>query len=92
MALAASLQCRVVSTRWPVRAASVAVLAVSMSRVSPTSSTSGSWRMKARRAVLKSRPLSRFTWVWVMPRRVYSIGSSTVEMLMPGSLRSESRA
>ena len=70
----------------------MAVRAVSRSRVSPTSSTSGSCRMKARRAVLKSKPFSRFTWVWVIPLRVYSIGSSTVEMLIVGLLRSDNRA
>src|SRR5437016_2452346 len=42
MAWAAVLVCRVASTKCPVRAASVAILAVSKSRISPTRMTSGS--------------------------------------------------
>ena len=60
-ATAALLVWSVVNTRWPVSAASTAVCAVSLSRVSPTSSTSGSCRRNARRIAANVRPMSAFT-------------------------------
>ncbi len=51
--LGASLVCRVVSTRWPVRAASIAICAVSWSRISPIRMMSGSARRMERRAAAK---------------------------------------
>ena len=56
MALAASLVCRVESTRCPVSDAWIAISAVSRSRISPTRMTSGSWRMIERSAAPKVRP------------------------------------
>src|SRR3989304_3585663 len=44
MVLMALLVCRVESTRCPVMAARTAISAVSSSRISPTSTISGSWR------------------------------------------------
>jgi hypothetical protein len=42
--LGASLVCSVEKTVWPVRLASTATAAVSVSRISPTRILSGSWR------------------------------------------------
>src|SRR5712692_4275378 len=47
-----SLVCRVVRTRWPVRAARTPIWAVSRSRVSPTRMPSASWRTTERRAAV----------------------------------------
>jgi hypothetical protein len=47
---AALLVCRVDSTMWPVSAASMAMTAVSLSRISPTRTMSGSERRMAFRA------------------------------------------
>ena len=52
----ASLVCSVESTRWPVSAASIAICAVSRSRISPTMITSGSARTIARSPVANVRP------------------------------------
>ena len=49
MAPGASLVCSVESTRWPVSAASMAICAVSRSRISPTMMMSGSARIIERR-------------------------------------------
>ena len=89
-ATAALLVWSVVNTRWPVSAASTAVCAVSRSRVSPTSMTSGSCRRNARRIAANVSPMAAFAWICVTPGRSYSIGSSAVEMLTPGSLISAS--
>ena len=56
IALAAFWACSVVSTRWPVIAACTAMRAVSSSRISPTSSTSGSERRIVRRPRAKVSP------------------------------------
>ena len=45
------------STRWPVSEAWIAISAVSLSRISPTMMTSGSWRRKARSALANVRPI-----------------------------------
>ena len=58
----------------------MAVLAVSRSRISPTSTMSGSWRSTERSAVAKVSPWASLTWIWEMPARSYSTGSSTVTM------------
>src|SRR2546428_198665 len=79
---AASLVCRVASTRCPVRLACTAICAVSRSRISPIMTTSGSWRRMARSARAKVSSIRGFTWVWPTPSRSYSIGSSTVTMLV----------
>ena len=52
-ALGASLVCSVESTRWPVSAASMAICAVSRSRISPTMMMSGSARIIERRPLAK---------------------------------------
>ena len=78
-ALGASLVCSVDSTRWPVSAACVAISAVSASRISPTSITSGSWRNSARNAVANVTPIFSFTGTCGTPSW-YSIGSSTVRI------------
>ena len=87
MALAASLVCRVENTRWPVSADWMAISAVSMSRISPTRITSGSWRTMVRRPLAKVRPILGLTCIWLMPFIWYSIGSSTVMMFTSGLLR-----
>ena len=63
----ASLVCSVDSTRWPVSADSMAILAVSPSRISPTMITSGSARSIARRPPANVSPAFRFTWSWFTP-------------------------
>ena len=82
--LGASLVCNVVSTRWPVRAASIAICAVSWSRISPIRMMSGSERKIDRRAAAKVKPALGFTCTWLMPGIRYSTGSSTVTMLTSG--------
>ena len=59
MADGASLVCSVESTRWPVRADSMAIRAVSASRISPTMMMSGSARSIERRPRAKVRPALR---------------------------------
>ena len=63
----ASLVCRVVSIMCPVSAASIAIRAVSPSRISPTITMSGSARRIERRPVAKSSPALRLTLIWLMP-------------------------
>ena len=76
----ASLVCSVESTRWPVSAASMAIWAVSRSRISPTMMMSGSARIIERRPEANVRPALLLTWTWVMPASWYSTGSSIVMM------------
>ena len=45
--------------------------------------TSGSWRKMARSALAKLKSILALTWVWPTPGSSYSIGSSTVMMLLP---------
>src|SRR6266513_1097475 len=52
--------------------------AVSLSRISPTITMSGSCRRIDRRAEAKSSPISLRTETWLTPWSSYSIGSSTV--------------
>ena len=78
----ASLVCSVDSTRCPVSAASIAIWAVSWSRISPISTTSGSERRIERSAAAKVSPALALTWTWLMPGSRYSTGSSTVITLI----------
>ena len=84
--------CSVVSTMWPVSAASIAIRAVSASRISPTMITSGSARRIERRPVAKSSPALRLTFSWLMPEIRYSTGSSIVMMLRSSAFSSWSAA
>ena len=86
MAWGAEFVCRVANTMCPVRAASVAIFAVSRSRISPIRIASGSWRMSALRRVANFRSIVAFTWLWVTPSSWISIGSSIVEMFSSGLL------
>ena len=83
----ASLVCSVDSTRWPVSAASTAMLAVSWSRISPISTMSGSERRIERSAEAKVSPALGLICTWLMPGSRYSTGSSTVITLTCGWLR-----
>src|SRR4030042_2807245 len=56
--LEASLVCRVLRTRCPVKAALMEISAVSLSRISPTMIISGSWRRKERNTLAKESPIS----------------------------------
>src|SRR5437773_491447 len=85
-ACGASFVCSVESTRWPVRAASIAILAVSPSRISPTITTSGSERRIERSAVANVSPARWLICTWLTPASRYSTGSSTVMMLISGRL------
>ena len=80
----ASFACSEVSSRWPVMAASSASTAVSASRVSPTTITSGSCRKSDRSACANPRPAEGFTCTWTTPGSRYSMGSSTIRMLVSG--------
>ena len=60
MAPGASLQCMVLKTWWPVSAASMAISAVSVSRISPIMMISGSWRKIERNALANVSPISFF--------------------------------
>ena len=74
-------------TRWPVRAASTAIMAVSRSRISPISTMSGSARRIERSAEAKVSPALVLTWIWFTPGSRYSTGSSTVMRLRSISFR-----
>ena len=79
----ASFVCIVQSTRWPVSAPRIAVIAVSSSRISPTRITSASWRSAPRsasRLLGASTPTSRWVMIALPSRWMNSIGSSTVTM------------
>ncbi len=79
----ASTVCSVENTRWPVSAAERAVCTVSVSRISPTRITSGSWRSTRRSAWPKlfvSRPTSRWLSTERLSECTNSIGSSIVMM------------
>jgi hypothetical protein len=79
--------CKVPKTRWPVSAVSMAMATVSRSRISPTSTMSGSSRRAARRASLKESVCSR-TWRWLMRHFLFSCtNSSGSSMVMMWSVR-----
>jgi hypothetical protein len=80
--LGASLVWRVERTRCPVCAAWKAISAVSRSRISPTMTTLGSCRKIERRPAAKVIPAFSETATWLMPPTRYSMGSSTVTMLV----------
>ena len=82
MAEMLSLVCSVEKIRCPVWAAVSAISAVSGSRISPTITTSGSWRSTERRQPENVRPALEFTCTWLAPSSMYSIGSSIVVILM----------
>ena len=84
IAVAVSFAWRVVKTICPVKAASIAVWAVSLSRVSPTKIISGSCLINDLKALEKSKPFSLITWTWWIPSNVYSTGSSTVLIFTSG--------
>ena len=92
MAPGASLVCSVERTRWPVSAPSMAICAVSRSRISPTMMMSGSARIIARSPLAKVRPARALTWTWVIPSIWRSTGSSMVMMFFSGVLTSPSAA
>jgi hypothetical protein len=75
-----SLVWTVENTRWPVSEAWMAISAVSLSRISPTMITSGSWRRKERSPCAKVSPIFGLMAIWPMPLSWYSTGSSTVRM------------
>ena len=66
--------------------ACIAIPAVSSSRISPTSSTSGSERRIVRSPRAKVRPLFGEISMWLIPRIWSSTGSSIVITTCPGSL------
>ena len=53
--------CSVLNTKWPVRDASIAISAVSLSRISPTMMTSGSARRNDRMQAAKVSPILVWT-------------------------------
>ncbi len=80
-----SCVCSVLNTRCPVCAALRAAAAVAWSRISPIMMTSGSCRMAATRASLNdgaSTPSSRWTTAERFERCRYSMGSSTVTIIL----------
>ncbi len=79
-ALGASFVCSVLNTKWPVSDARMAISAVSVSRISPTITTFGSWRNIWRRPTANVRPISERTAIWLIPFNSYSTGSSIVIM------------
>jgi hypothetical protein len=89
---AASFVCSELNTRWPVSAAWTAIRAVSVSRISPTMMTSGSWRRIDRRPFAKSIPALGLSCTCMIPSMRYSTGSSTVMMWTCGWLISRSIA
>ena len=71
---------------------SIAIWAVSRSRISPTIITSGSARIIERRPVAKVRPVLLFTWTCLTPSSSYSTGSSIVSSVFSGVFSSVSAA
>ena len=84
---AAEFVCSVDNTKCPVCAALTAVSAVIGSRISPTMSTSGSWRRNALSAEAKSKPIFGFTCTWLTPSMLISTGSSAVARLRSSAFR-----
>ena len=80
--------CSVERTKWPVRAASIEIFAVSASRISPTMTTSGSERRIDRSADANVSPARTLICTWLTPASRYSTGSSTVMTLISGRLMS----
>src|SRR3989441_420562 len=77
------LVCSVPNARWPVSLITSAASMVSRSRISPTRTTSGSWRRMYLSAFLKlcvSAPTSRWFTTQFLCGCRYSIGSSMVTM------------
>ncbi len=73
-----SFVCKVLNTKWPVKAAWVAKEAVSASRISPTIIILGSCLRTLLRPSAKENPIFGFTWHWLIPGISYSTGSSRV--------------
>ena len=88
----ASFVCRVENTMCPVSADSIAIFAVSASRISPTMIASGSERRIDRSADANVMSALTLICTWLMPASRYSTGSSTVMMLISGRLISASAA
>ena len=86
----ASSVCSVDRTRWPVCAACMAMRAVSWSRISPSSTTSGSWRRIDRSALANVRLIFELICVWLTPGIWYSTGSSIVTMFVRSDRRAAS--
>jgi len=82
----ALLVCRVDITMWPVSEASMAMWAVSLSRISPTMMTSGSARSSARKALANVQSILGLTCTCRRPGWVISTGSSAVQILRSGTL------
>ena len=74
----ASLVCNVDRTKWPVIEALTAILAVSVSRISPIITISGSCLKIDLKTFAKSKPISLLVCTWLIPSISISIGSSTV--------------
>ncbi len=62
--------------------ACTAISAVSLSRISPTITASGSCRRIERSPAANESPTLVFTWIWFTPGTWYSTGSSTVMHLI----------
>ncbi len=71
---------------------SIAIWAVSRSRISPTIITSGSARIIERRPVANVRPALLFTCTCFTPSSSYSTGSSIVRRVFSGVFSSVSAA
>ena len=87
IAPAASVVCRVDSTKCPVSAALMARPAVSSSLISPTMMISGSCLTSTLRPAANVNPIWELTWVWLILGIRYSMGSSTVEIFTSEVLR-----
>ena len=90
--IGASLVCSVESSRCPVSADSIAIWAVSRSRISPTIITSGSERTIERSPLAKVRPILGLICTCLTPSSSYSTGSSIVMIVLSGVLISVSAA
>ena len=77
------------TTRCPVSDASIAMLIVSWSRISPTIIISGSWRRAVRSPLANEYPISGKTCDWLSPSIWFSTGSSSVMIFTSGLLRRE---
>ena len=73
-----SFACTVLKTMCPVFAAWQAISAVSLSRISPSRTTSGSCRRTLRRLLAKVWPDFVLISIWFTPSIWYSTGSSIV--------------
>ena len=87
IAVDASVVCKVVRTKWPVKAALTEIAAVSSSLISPTKIMFGSCLKIDLNPFEKFKFAFGLTWIWLTPPILYSTGSSIVVIFFPLEFR-----